>query len=102
MVFEPLDLPCRSCYDRSWHFFSGTSGGDHATSTEAPQLNIGVPDTPTHPLNCPEELGAEFEHTNYPVGFQHRVCAGNKPTASMKVGFLLNESAGSFSAPGLH
>ena len=46
-----------------WRGFSGTPGDAHETSTEAPLvLKSGFSDTPTHPLNCPEELGAWFEH----------------------------------------
>ena len=40
----------------SWHNTSGTSDDAYAAPTEASLLESGVPNTPTHPLNYPEEL----------------------------------------------
>ena len=56
---EPLTClagPVMVDFGAFWRFFSGASGDAYATSTEVPLLKSGVPDTPTHPLNCPEEL----------------------------------------------
>ena len=44
-----------------WHKTSGTSDDAYAAPTEASLLESGVPNTPTHPLNYPEELGAQLE-----------------------------------------
>ena len=41
-----------------WHKTSGTSDDAYAAPTEASLLESGVPNTPTHPLNYPEELWA--------------------------------------------
>ena len=54
-----------------WHKTSGTSDDAYAAPTEASLLKSGVPNTPTHPLNYPEELGAQLELKNYLVYFQH-------------------------------
>ena len=54
-----------------WHKTSGTSDDAYAAPTEASLLESGVPNTPTHPLNYPEELGAQLELKNYLVYFQH-------------------------------
>ena len=73
-AFEPqtyLVGPGRVDFGTFLCFFSGTSGNAYATPTEAPLLKSGVPDTPTHPLNCLDELGAQLEHNNYRAGFQH-------------------------------
>ena len=56
-----------------WHKTSGTSDDAYAAPTEASLLESGVPNTPTHPLNYPEELGAQLELKNYLVYFQHSV-----------------------------
>ena len=58
-----------------WHKTSGTSDDAYAAPTEASLLESGVPNTPTHPLNYPEELGAQLELKNYLVYFQHTVVA---------------------------
>ena len=47
-----------------WHKTSGTSDDAYAAPTEASLLESGVPNTPTHPLNYPEELGAQLELKN--------------------------------------
>ena len=39
----------------------GTSDDAYAAPTEASLLESGIPNTPTHPLNYPEELGAQLE-----------------------------------------
>ena len=73
-AFEPqtyLVGPGRVDFGTFLCFFSGTSGNAYATPTETPLLKSGVPDTPTHPLNCLDELGAQLEHNNYRAGFQH-------------------------------
>ena len=54
-----------------WHKTSGTSDDAYAVTTVASLLESGVPNTPTHPLNYPEELGAQLELKNYLVYFQH-------------------------------
>ena len=54
-----------------WHKTSGTSDDAYAAPTVASLLESGVPNTPTHPLNYPEELGAQLELKNYLVYFQH-------------------------------
>ena len=77
-AFEPqtyLVGPGRVDFGTFLCFFSGTSGNAYATPTEAPLLKSGVPDTPTHPLNCLDELGAQLEHNNYRAGFQHSGCS---------------------------
>ena len=56
-----------------WHKTSGTSDDAYAAPTEASLLESGVPNTPTHSLNYPEELGAQLELKNYLVYFQHSV-----------------------------
>ena len=56
-----------------WHKTSGTSDDAYAVTTVASLLESGVPNTPTHPLNYPEELGAQLELKNYLVYFQHSV-----------------------------
>ena len=58
-----------------WHKTSGTSDDAYAAPTEASLLESGVPNTPTHSLNYPEELGAQLELKNYLVYFQHSVWA---------------------------
>ena len=45
---------------------SGTSDDAYAAPTEASLLESGVPNTPTHPLNYPEELGAQLELKELP------------------------------------
>ena len=62
-----------------WHKTSGTSDDAYAAPTEASLLKSGVPNTPTHPLNYPEELGAQLELKNYLVYFQHIVVLGAAP-----------------------
>ena len=47
-----------------WHKTSGTSDDAYAAPTEASLLESGVPNTPTHPLNYPEEPGAQLELKN--------------------------------------
>ena len=47
-----------------WHKTSGTSDDAYAAPTEASLLESGVPNTPTHALNYPEELGAQLELKN--------------------------------------
>ena len=77
-AFEPqtyLVGPGRVDFGTFLCFFSGTSGNAYATPTETPLLKSGVPDTPTHPLNCLDELGAQLEHNNYRAGFQHSAFA---------------------------
>ena len=54
-----------------WHKTSGTSDDAYAAPTEASLLESGVSNTPTHPLDYPEELGAQLELKNYLVYFQH-------------------------------
>ena len=61
-----------------WHKTSGTSDDAYAAPTEASLLESGVPNTPTHSLNYPEELGAQLELKNYLVYFQHS--ASHLPT----------------------
>ena len=58
------------------HKTSGTSDDAYAAPTEASLLESGVPNTPTHPLNYPEELGAQLELKNYLVYFQHSAVGG--------------------------
>ena len=41
-----------------------TSDDAYAAPTEASLLESGVPNTPTHPLNYPEEPGAQLELKN--------------------------------------
>ena len=62
-----------------WHKTSGTSDDAYAAPTVASLLESGVPNTPTHPLNYPEELGAQLELKNYLVYFQHSA----KPTLTL-------------------
>ena len=64
-----------------WHNTSGTSDDAYAAPTEASLLESGVPNTPTHALNYPEELGALLELKNYLVYFQHSVVQP-RPTRS--------------------
>ena len=60
-----------------WHKTSGTSDAAYAAPTVASLLESGVPNTPTHPLNYPEELGAQLELKNYLVYFQHSITSSS-------------------------
>ena len=60
-----------------WHKTSGTSDDAYAAPTEASLLESGVPNTPTHPLNYPEELGAQLELKNYTYRVRMKFLGGS-------------------------
>ena len=66
-----------------WHKTSGTSDDAYAAPTEASLLESGVPNTPTHPLNYPEELGAQLELKNYLRGV-HEIVTSFQPMKEQK------------------